>query len=171
MLIIPALILLVVAILLLVIAFRRQQSSGLPSGRVIYSDTRGWRALEQPLFDPDMGLAGRPDYLVEQGQQIIPIEVKSSQAPTRPYDSHIYQLAAYCRLVQVIYGKRPAYGIIHYPQRTFAVDYTPNLEAALLQLLTAIRRCSTQENVPRSHESPGRCRGCGYRSICDQRLD
>ena len=171
MLIIPALILLIIAILLILIANRRRQTSGLPTGRVIYSDTRGWKMVEAPLFDPEISLTGRPDYLVEQGNQIIPVEVKSSQAPSHPYESHVYQLAAYCRLVQVTYGKRPAYGLIHYPERTFAVDYTPGLETALLQLLTDMRRCSTEGQISRSHESPGRCRGCGYRSICDQRLE
>ena len=158
------------AVLILLVAQRRRQASGLPAGRVVYSDTRGWRHVESPLFDPIISLTGRPDYLVDHGGEIIPVEVKSSQAPTQPYESHVYQLAAYCRLVQAVYGKRPSYGLLHYPDRTFAVDYSPQLEANLLDLLEEMRLCTTGEDASRSHDSPPRCQACGYRSICDQKL-
>jgi CRISPR-associated exonuclease Cas4 len=170
MLFILAFILLVGAVLLLQVAQRRRQASGLPAGRIVYSDMRGWQRVEAPLFDPLTSLTGRPDYLVEQKGQIIPIEVKSSHTPTIPYESHIYQLAAYCRLVQVVYGKRPPYGLLHYPDRTFEVDYTPQLEAHLLDLLEEMRQCTTSDEASRSHDSAARCQGCGYQSICDQKL-
>ncbi|HVN14404.1 MAG TPA: PD-(D/E)XK nuclease family protein, partial [Anaerolineales bacterium] len=101
---------------------RQRGETGLPSGRVIYTDTRGWGKLERPLYDQALGLTGKPDYLVQQNGQIIPVEVKSGRAPEAPYDSHIYQLAAYCLLVEKNYGKRPSHGIIHYTDRDFAVD-------------------------------------------------
>ena len=66
---------------------------------MIYTDTRGWSAVEKPLYDPVIGLTGRPDYLVKKGKDIIPVEVKTSRTPEAPYDSHIFQLAAYCLLV------------------------------------------------------------------------
>src|SRR5512139_2055420 len=83
---------------------RQRKEAGLPRGRVIYTDTRGWGKLERPLYDGELGLTGKPDYLVRQKGQIIPVEVKSGRAPEAPYDSHIYQLAAYCLLVQKAYG-------------------------------------------------------------------
>ena len=43
-------------------------------------------------------------------------------------NSHIYQLASYCLLVEKTYGKRPPYGIIHYKDQDFAIDYTQELE-------------------------------------------
>lgn len=170
MLFILAVLFLAAAIALLIIAERGRKASGLPAGRVVYSDTRGWKPLETPLSDATIGLTGRPDYLVEQGRQVIPIEVKSGAAPDSPYDSHIFQLAAYCRLVETTYGRRPDYGLLHYPDRTFAVDYTPQLEAALLALLEEMRQCASSESASRSHDLPARCTGCGYRSICDQKL-
>jgi CRISPR-associated exonuclease Cas4 len=161
---------LAVAVLLLLVAQRRRQAAGLPAGRVVYSDTRAWQRVESPLFDPQSRLTGRPDYLVELKGQIIPVEVKSSQAPASPYESHMLQLAAYCRLVEAVYGKRPAYGLVHYPDRTFEVDYTPQLETYLLDLLEEMRQCNTSADASRSHDSAQRCQGCGYRSICDQKL-
>jgi CRISPR-associated exonuclease Cas4 len=77
----------------------QRKEAGLPGGRIIYTDTRGWGKVEKPLFYPALELTGKPDYLVEKNGQIIPVEVKSGRAPEAPYDSHIYQLAAYCILV------------------------------------------------------------------------
>jgi CRISPR-associated exonuclease Cas4 len=165
-----ALIILIVALVLLWQANRRQRLIGLPAGRVIYADTRGWGPVEQPLYDAELGLVGKPDYLVETGGQMIPVEVKSSPVTTAPYDAHIFQLAAYCLLVQRQYGKRPDYGILHYPNRTFAIDFTAGLEQRLLNLLEEMHAQERRRDLPRSHDSAARCSRCGYRHICDQRL-
>lgn len=157
-------------LLLLWIARQDRKASGLPAGRVIYVDTSAWGKVETPLYDPELRLAGKPDYLVAQGEAIIPVEVKRTQAPEAPYPAHILQLAAYCRLVQVAYGKRPAYGILHYPTRTFAIDYTPALERTLLDQLSELRAREQQTEVDRSHQSQARCQACGYRAVCDQKL-
>jgi CRISPR-associated exonuclease Cas4 len=165
-----ALPLLLVAIVLLYISGRQRSRLGLPGGRVIYTDMRAWDAVEKPLFDFQLDLTGRPDYLVEQNGRLIPVEVKTGRTPAAPYDSHIYQVAVYCLLVHKTYGKRPPYGILHYPQRDFAVDYTPALESALLDLLVNIRRDEHRPDVDRSHDDPQRCRRCGFRSACDHKL-
>lgn len=149
---------------------RQRKAAGLPGGRVIYTDTRGWSKLEKPLYSAALDLTGKPDYLIEKHGQIIPVEVKSGRAPEAPYDSHIYQLASYCLLVEKTYAKRPPYGIIHYENRDFAVDYTPELEASLLDLLAEMKRDVRRKQVPRSHEQASRCKRCGFRDVCDQRL-
>jgi CRISPR-associated exonuclease Cas4 len=161
---------LILALILFFFAARKRRAAGLPGGKVVYSDTGAWEQVEKPLYDPITEISGRPDYLIKQGKTIIPVEVKSGRTPESPYDSHIYQLAAYCLLVEREYGKRPPYGIIHYQNRTFSVDYTQELERALLDLLTEMRQDDRRRNVPRSHEVPGRCRGCGFAYICDQAL-
>ncbi len=163
--------LLLLALFLFWQSSKQRQEAGLPGGRVIYTDTRAWGApLEQPLFNKELGLTGKPDYLVQQKGGIIPVEVKSGRAPEAPYDSHIYQLAAYCLLVEKTYGKRPPYGIIHYPTRDFAVDYTPALENSLLDLLAEMRRDDTRTEVDCSHAQPARCVRCGFRKVCEQKL-
>jgi CRISPR-associated exonuclease Cas4 len=162
--------LILVAVVLLWQASRQQREIGLPAGRVIYTDTSRWSAVEKALYDPESGLTGRPDYLVEDKDTIIPVEVKSSKVSASPYDSHIFQLAAYCLLVHRNMGKRPTHGILHYPNRTFAIDYTNQLENALLELIDEMRSSVRRKEVARSHESARRCNACGYRNICDQRI-
>jgi len=165
-----ALLFILIALLLLWQSTRQRAQAGLPGGRLIYTDTRAWGRVEKPLTAPQLGLTGKPDYLVQSGGTIVPIEVKSGRAPAAPYDSHIFQLAAYCLLVDKTYGKRPPYGIIHYSGRDFAIDYTPQLESAVLDRLAEIKRDESRSDVPRSHEEPARCRKCGFRKVCDQSL-
>ena len=161
---------LLIAFVMFFISGQQRRASGLPGGRVIYTDTRAWGVVEKPLFDRDLGLTGKPDYLVEQNGHIVPVEVKTGKTPEAPYDSHIFQLAAYCLLVHHTTGKRPPYGIIHYPTRDFAVDYTADLENALLDLIADIHINEHHNEVDRSHEDAHRCRRCGFRDACDQRL-
>jgi CRISPR-associated exonuclease Cas4 len=162
--------LLFTALAVLWIAARQRQSSGLPAGRITYSDTESWGKVEKPLYDPISGLTGKPDYLVEDNGFLIPVEVKSRRAPNLPHDSHVYQLAAYCLLVERTTNKRPPYGILHYSDRTFSIDYTPELESELEELLDTIRLNERRGAADRSHKEQARCAKCGYRDYCDQRL-
>jgi CRISPR-associated exonuclease Cas4 len=165
-----ALLLLLLAIILFWQSARQREKARLPGGRVVYTDTRAWGKVEKPLYDPALGLTGKPDYLVEQNGRIIPVEIKSGRAPAAPYDSHIFQAAAYCLLVERTMNSRPPYAIIHYNDRDFAVDYTPDLENALLDILADMHRDETRQDVPRSHEESRRCARCGFREDCEERL-
>jgi CRISPR-associated exonuclease Cas4 len=161
--------LLVLGLGLFLLARRGRQRSGVPAGDVIYSDT--WQRVEQPLFSRKLGLTGRPDYLVEHSGCLVPVEVKSAAAPPDgPYDSHVFQLAAYCVLVAEHYGRRPARGYIRYPDRSYVVEFTAALERQVLGLLEQMRAEAEAEDVHRSHNSAARCRGCGYQEVCDEAL-
>lgn len=171
MLILWALAALALSLILFWQADRTRRSAGMPPGRVIYSDREDWTGAAEVLYDEISGLAGKPDYLVKKGGRMIPVEVKTGRTPTQPYEGHVYQLAAYCFLVERHYGQRPEYGIIQYPQRTYAVDFTAELEEGLLNLLAGMRRDAGRQDIPRSHEDDRRCRGCGYERDCEQSLN
>ncbi|MHB1482483.1 MAG: CRISPR-associated protein Cas4, partial [Bellilinea sp.] len=89
-----ALVLVMAALVMLWLGSRQRRSAGLPPGRVLYSDPRVIGTPEHPLFDPDIMLTGKPDYLVEDHGRIIPVEVKSGWAPPEPHPGHVYQLLA-----------------------------------------------------------------------------
>jgi CRISPR-associated exonuclease Cas4 len=165
-----AVVLLIAGLALFWVASRRRKDLGLPAGRIIYADTRAWGAVQEPLYDRALSLTGRPDYLVQKGKHTIPVEVKTSQVSHAPYDSHIFQLAAYCRLVESTFGVRPPYGILHYSNRTYAIDYTRHLENALLNLLDEMRAQEHSQDIDRSHDQAARCARCGFRATCDQAL-
>lgn len=144
--------------------------TGLPDGKIIYADTGRWGKPAKPLYDAELGLTGKPDYLIRKNGIIIPVEVKSAWAPPAPYESHKLQLAAYCLLVQGYFGLRPPYGLLRYRNRTFRVVFSPELEEQVREVVEEIRLQKEQDEACRSHDHPNRCARCGYRGICDQRL-
>ncbi len=164
------LLLLLLAAVLFWLARRTRARTGVPSGRVIAADVGSWQRLDRPLFSRRYRLTGRPDYIVADGPNLIPVEVKSGPAPSQPYASHVLQLAAYCLLVAETSGRRPPYGILHYADRTFEIPYTRELEEEVLATLKAMRRALALGDAPRNHDNPRRCAACGYREHCEQAL-
>lgn len=173
----PSIILLACALLLLgggLLLLRRarclHEQTGLPQGRVIYADTGAWNRCEKPLFSRRYLLTGKPDYLVDDRRTKIPVEVKSVLSPPSPYRSHVLQLAAYCLLVEEEAGQPPPYGIIKYQDQTCAIEYTAPLRDELLSVLAEMRQRLAADDVAPSHANPNRCRSCGYREECEERL-
>lgn len=149
---------------------RKWEQVGLPPGRLVYADPGLWGRPEKPFYDSGLGLTGKPDYVVNQKGQLLPVEVKSAWAPPIPYDSHILQLGAYCLLIEKVTGKRPPFGILKYRNRTFAIDFTKSLENSVLEIIEKIRKQKNRSQAFRSHDEARRCAHCGYRRVCDQRL-
>ena len=166
----PSLLLFLAAILLLWLSTRQRRGLGLPEGRLLYEDSGDQRRLEQPLFAEDLNLVGKPDYLIRSKQGLIPVEVKTGRTPQRPFESHVFQLAAYCALVERNFQQRPPYGIIRYPERSFEVEFTQDLERQLLSLLAEMQTALRSGELHRSHGAAARCRACGYAQLCDERL-
>ena len=101
--------LLILAISLLVFVFSLLLSkrSGLPEGRLVYADNEALQRLPKPLYDAELRLVGKPDYVMKlKDQSIVPVEFKSQNAPSYPYDSHILQLSAYCYLCEKAFGRK-----------------------------------------------------------------
>jgi CRISPR-associated exonuclease Cas4 len=163
-------ILLVLGLTLLWLARQSRARAGLPRGRVVAADVGSWQRLDRPLFSRQHGLTGRPDYLVADGAALVPVEVKSAAAPSRPYDSHVLQLAAYCLLVAETSGRRPPYGILRYADSTMEIPYTRDLERRVLAVLAAMRDDLVAGEVGRSHHDPRRCAACGFRERCQEAL-
>ena len=166
-----AILLLVLGFLLWLFSRRQRKSSGLPDGDLLYTDSSYWQTLPKSLYDPELELVGKPDYVVraEKGW-VIPVELKSGNAPAYPWDSHIIQLAAYCLLVERHFGQRPPHGIIRYQNKSFTIPYTVELETRLHTVINEMRQVERTQSAQRSHNQPARCRGCGYAQICDQSL-
>lgn len=164
------LLLLILAALFYFWSRAKSRQSGLPLGRVVYTDTDLWQELPSPLYDPQLHLTGKPDYVVHiKDGALVPVEVKSTPAPQQPYDSHIMQLGAYCWLLKQTEGTRPPFGLLRYRDKTFQIDYTDQLESQLVNLVRTIRQAEAKLDGPNpSHHDPTRCRKCGYRHICDR---
>ena len=161
----------VLAVLLLAWAARLRARAGLPSGRIVASDTGAKGGRGERLFSRRYGLSGAPDYLVQTAEGIVPVELKPARTETEPRQSHLLQLLAYCLLVEETYGKAPTHGVLRYANDSFRVDFNDETRSYLLGVLDEMRAAADAEGPPhRSHDEPHRCRACSYRMDCEESL-
>jgi hypothetical protein len=72
------------------------------------------------LVDADLGLAGRPDLVIQRADgSYVPVEYKSTHLFVGYHEAHgrlfdTVQAIAECRLVEVAFGRRPTVGIVLY---------------------------------------------------------
>jgi CRISPR-associated exonuclease Cas4 len=116
------------------------------------------------------GLSGRPDFVLEDEDGLIPVEVKTGRKPRGPLFSHILQVAAYCLLLEEVQGRRPPYGLLRYGDTVHEIDYTDDLRKLLLSKLDEMRRVAKRGEAHRNHNRPGKCANCSRRAACPERL-
>lgn len=153
-----------------VFARRIQRRVGVPWSDEIHADVVGALPQVPLLIDDELQLIGKPDYIVRRGRDLIPVEVKPLRRAKRPYESDIYQLMAYCLLMERTYGQRPPYGLLRYATHTFRIDYDDDMAATVIDVVTHMHALHDAVDVPRQHNSITRCRGCGFWQQCDQSL-
>jgi CRISPR-associated exonuclease Cas4 len=150
--------------------FSRRSATGLPAGLLVYDDA-GRQHLQRPLVSHRLRLAGRPDYLIETAEGLVPVELKSGACPrSGPHAAHVAQLMTYCVLVEDTLTRPVPYGVLHYSDAERQIPFTPDRKREVLQLADEIRRKRGFANVHRQHQHMGRCRKCGYRSVCKESL-
>lgn len=171
--------LVVVVLVAIIAAFLLRQSgraeqagTGLPiDARVVYSDTGAWERVEKSLFSRRYRLTGKPDYIVQdETGAMIPVEVKPNRSAPEPRESDTMQLMAYGILIEEKFAKRPEYGLLKYRDDVFRIEFTQELRAEFFAILDEMRAARHLPNVPRSHNDAARCRYCGFREACDERL-
>lgn len=160
------------AILVLAFLLRRHAAKRLAAlglaGEVIYSDDG---AVDEVLVSHRHGLTGKPDYISREGEELIPVERKSrSVSATGAYEGELLQLAAYCLLVEERFGKPVRRGKILYQNRSLEILFDDQLRTRLLDSVAELKSAEEMSDVARSHSSPARCRGCGFRQICRDSL-
>jgi CRISPR-associated exonuclease Cas4 len=150
--------------------FSRRSSTGLPAGLLVYDDA-GRQHLQRPLVSHRLCLAGRPDYLIETAAGLVLVELKSGAClRSGPHAAHVAQLMTYCVLVEDTLTRPVPYGVLHYSDAERRIPFTPDRKREVLQLADEIRRKRDSPNVHRQYRHIGRCRKCGYRSVCEDAL-
>ncbi len=140
----------VVAVVLIILLKRSKVPAVAYKNKSIYSDHR-----EKPikaLFSSEYSLAGKPDFILHTKDGLLPLEIKNSLKPRKPYFSDVMQLISYCLLMEER-GDKPKYGFLQYKGgKAFSVSYTEGLRSHLLKVMEEMRACV--------EEPKGRCRKC-----------
>ena len=148
-------------------ARKRLAAQGL-AGEVIYSD---YGAVDEVLVSHRHGLTGKPDYIRKEGEELIPVERKSRTiSAASAHEGEILQLAAYCLLVEERFGKRVQRGQLLYQNRSVEIPFDDQLRGRLHDAVAELKSAEVMSDVARSHNSPARCRGCGFRQACRDSL-
>jgi CRISPR-associated exonuclease Cas4 len=156
--------LLIAAIVLGVISVRLRRRSGL-RGRVVASDSVVSRP-SRVLRSARHGIAGKPDYLVEEHGRIVPVELKPSRESNSPWLRDVVQLAAYCLLLEEVEPRFAGYGYLRYANRTFRIDFTPRVRRELLRTIADMRADLVATDVSPNHHDPRRCARCMLVRVC-----
>lgn len=143
------------------------------TGRVVASDT----GVEPSILlrDPQLGLRGRPDYLLEfevAGHPLyVPLELKPGRRSRRVYESDALQVATYLIALRATAKDAAAtFGYLRYATGTFKVGLTSELERRVSAIVQAIRAGRSAATVNRSHSIVQRCVSCSVREHCNQAL-
>lgn len=134
------LIIIAFGLIMLHLLSRQKMSFGiLGSKKRIYQDTQQFPGKN--IFAKSLPLVGKPDYLIKDGKYIIPVEIKSSEAPRDQYKNNVMQLMALCLLVEEHYGIRPPGGYLRYKNAEMKFAYTKEAEESVRKLVKEILQC------------------------------
>jgi len=151
-------VLLVLGVVLVYQALKGRKLRGLGFGETVALD-------DATLYSEELGLAGRPDRIVREGEFLIPEEWKSSK---RVNDGHRLQLGTYFLLIEAEYGSRPPHGFVVLGDGSrHRVENTEKLRSKVLAVAERIRerRKILREEIP-VNQPAAKCRACGQRSDC-----
>jgi CRISPR-associated exonuclease Cas4 len=123
------------------------------------------------IYSEKYGLSGKPDFILEEANEIVPVEFKSGRLPQGPLFSHIIQLAAYCLILEEKEGKKVTRGVLRYGEHEFDIDFDEALRSLVIGKLSEMRGALVSNNVHRNHNRPGKCRSCSRREMCSERLE
>jgi CRISPR-associated exonuclease Cas4 len=144
-----------------------KKKNHIPPGKITYSDLT---VPAKPLYSHRFRITGKPDFLLQQHNEIIPIERKSGSWDV-PQQGHMMQIAAYCHLVEEEFGTFVPYGILVYDNTRYTIPFDPQLRFTLESVIKKMRSSLTQKVVIRNHQDPQRCRFCSMKQYCTEKLN
>lgn len=174
----PGVILLVFLLCILFIVFdnfdlrsrKKRQQFGTAKGTIAVS-VDGSKSLPVRNYVSEIqGLAGRPDAVIIEDGNFVPIERKPLAKKIR--DRHIAQLLVYMRLVEEFEGKKPPYGylILGKNARKIKIENSPERQAWLQGIIDNMRGILAG-GPPKPDPHPKKCARCIARNQCQYKME
>lgn len=154
----------IILIVLWVLLKRTKVPRPVYKSKAVYSDHK--EKPEKALFSSKYGLIGKPDFILHTKDGLLPLEIKHSKKPSKPYFSHIMQLISYCLLIEEEKGTKPKYGFLQYKGgKPFVVPYTENMKSFLIKTMQEMRGYIDSEESPEPIKRY-KCEKCSYKRDC-----
>ena len=138
------------------------------NGKIIYYDLN---VPAKPFFSKRYRICGKPDYIVIKDDHYIPVEVKTGEH-REPKKNHIFQLAAYCQMLEENYGSFVPYGILVYndTSQQYKIPFNPKLRFELESSIKKMRLILKTKKIVRNHNDPYKCKSCSLSSYCNKKI-
>lgn len=137
-------------------------------GKIAYSDLN---IPAKALFSRRYRISGKPDYIVKNNHNYIPVEVKTGYH-IEPQKHHVLQLAAYCQLVEDNYTGFTPHGLLIYndTSKQFKIPFDPSLRFELESTIKKMRNLLKTNEIKRNHSDPHKCKNCSMKMYCDTKI-
>jgi len=136
-------------------------------GKITYSDLS---IPANPFFSKKYKITGKPDYIVKQNKYFIPVELKTGNH-NEPQKNHIFQIAAYCHLLEENYGRFVPYGILVYNNTVqYKIPFNPSIRFELESTIKKMRYSMKTGKVIMNHSDFRRCKACSMRDYCNNKI-
>ncbi len=145
-----------------------KKTHAIQEGTITYTDLN---IPAKPFFSARQRISGKPDYITKTKNRYIPVEVKTGNHH-EPQQHHIFQLAAYCHLLEEHYNDFVPYGILVYydTAKQFAIPFNPKLRFELESTIKQMRTVLTTGMLKRNHQDAHRCAHCSLRAHCQMNM-
>jgi CRISPR-associated exonuclease Cas4 len=142
--------------------------NNIQEGKIIYSDLN---KPEKPLFSKKYRITGKPDYIIKKDGGYIPVEIKTGNH-NNAKKNHIYQLAAYCQILEDYYNCFVPYGILVYKDssKQFKISFNPKLRFELFSIIKEMRKHLNNFPIQRNHYEIKKCINCSMRTYCNEKI-
>jgi len=151
-------------------ARKRHRETGFTVNEVAVAMEGSSMVPTREYISRSQGLAGRPDALVQEGDEFIPVERKPLARKLR--DRYVAQLLVYMRLVEEFEGRRPSKGylLLGSECRRVIIENSDARQRWLSTLLEQMR-CVLGGGEARATPHPAKCSKCDVRSRCPARVE
>ena len=145
---------------------RLKKSAGMSKKSRTIGVDGGKSAKTKEYINETLGLAGRPDAVIEENGFLIPVEQKPLQK--KIHERHIAQLLVYMRLIEEVEGIRPPYGylILGKNSKRIKVENTEEKQSWLSGVLLDMRNHLELLQPLRPTPHPSKCIKCPVRESC-----
>ena len=136
-------------------------------GKITYADLD---SPAKPFFSKKYRISGKPDYIVKKDKRYLPVELKTGRHDSPP-KNHIFQLAAYCQLIEENFGVFVPYGILVYSNGyQFNIPFDPKIRFELESTINEMKRAIKTGKINTNVKDPFKCNGCSMRNYCNAKI-
>lgn len=132
-------------------------------GKITYTDLN---VPAKAFFSKKYRISGKPDYIVKKDKRYLPVELKIGSHDSPP-KNHIFQLAAYCQLIEENYGIFVPYGILVYNDGyQFNVPFDPKIRFELENTINEMRHILKNGKINIDFKDQYKCLNCSMKDYC-----